>query len=153
MPGRKLPDNQVLLTWLAQGKTHEQIQRLVKDTTGNDVTRAAVSVAIHRLGATGRRPTYGEWLPWTVSIVHTKDYPAVMLRAYARYVAADRDPNKLPADLRTRLFNWLAMLEEKNQVVDYNQTDGFRYVRARAGEEVIRRPGPTPPRQRTAINE
>ena len=140
MPARKLPPNSELMKFLNRGDTYEQIAEHLQ-RQGIDVTPQAVSVAISRAGLADRRPTYTEWIPWKVNAEHIKTYPALMLRAYARYLASGKDWESLRPDQRNRLRNWLAMLEEENRVVNYNPDRGFYLVPRRPGEEVIRQPG------------
>lgn len=151
MPARKLPPDSQLLAWLSEGKTHKQIQAIVQATTGHEVSESTISVAVSRLGAANRRKNHVKYIPWRVQAAHIRQYPAIMLRVYARYMDADRDASILSHDDRRRLFGWLAMLAEDHKVVDYKPDDGgFVYVRARQGEETIREPKPNSPLRRAA---
>jgi hypothetical protein len=141
MPARKLPPNSELQKFLRRGMTYEAIADHLQ-SQGIDVTSQAVSVAISRAGLADRRPTYADWIPWKINAEHMQTYPALMLRAYARYVASDNDWDALRPDQRVRLRNWLAMLEESNKVVNYNPERGFYLVPRHPGEEIIRKPGP-----------
>lgn len=141
MPARKLPPNDELMRFVRSGMTYEAIADHLRKQ-GVDVTPQAVSVAVSRAGLADRRPTYVEWIPWKVNAEHMKSYPALMLRAYARYLDSGKDWDSLRPDQRSRLRNWLVMLADENKVVNYNPERGFYLVPRREGEEVIRKPGP-----------
>lgn len=141
MPARKLPPNDKLMRFLRRGMTYEQIADYLQ-TQGIDVTPQAVSVAVSRAGLADRRPTYTDYIPWKINAEHAMTYPALMLRAYARYVAAGKDWSVLREDQKPRLRNWLVMLADEGRVVNYSPEKGFFLVKAREGEEVIREPGP-----------
>src|SRR4051812_27427730 len=140
MPSAKLPPIEEWQHLLDSGLSHQSIADTLTRMVGQQVTRIAVTQAVRRAGLPRRKPMYDEWLPWVVATKHTKSYPATMLRAFARLEAAGGNWDALPASLAARLRNWLQLLEESDEVVDYKALTGFTYVPRRPGERLRRVP-------------
>lgn len=65
-------------------------------------------------------------IPWSVKIIHAKEYPARMLRALSR-----RRAGQELTDLeKVRLDAWLEKLESDHSVIGYdpNSVFGFYYI-------------------------
>lgn len=127
---------------LRQGLTHAEIAERLTQETGEQITRVAVSVALHRAGDTDEKPRYDDLIPWRVKMPHMRQYPVLMLRAFARRRAG----HELPEDLNRKLNLWLGRLEDEQIVVAYSEEDGFTYVPRKASDKgpdgtfLIRRP-------------
>lgn len=145
---RKLPSDQELKRlYVDEGMTQKEIAQHVFETTGEKVTRSAVSLALAAAGLTNP-VRYSELIPWRVKAEHGNEYPLRMLRAEARrrrgYVPPT--PEKAAAWEReqAKLDAWLAQLRAENAVVHYqaNTPEGFHYVEPRPGidDDLIRVP-------------
>lgn len=125
-PARVIPDKTELRRLIDDGLTHGEIADHVFQTTGQRVTRGAVSSAISRAGLSQPASRYKDQLPWRVRIEHSKHYAARMLRLLGR-----RENGEVlhPQDA-ARLDAWLERLEADNAVVAYipETDDGFHYM-------------------------
>lgn len=130
-PTRVIPDAQELRRLVREGHTHQDIADMVRETTGQPVTRGAVSSAISRAGLSTPGKRYQRTLPWRVKIEHSKHYAARMLRLLGRRMEG---LELHPAD-EARLDSWLAKLDAENSIVVYapETTDGFHYMDPPAG--------------------
>ena len=126
MPARRiLPPDEELLALVAQGLSQQEIADRLTAETGKKVTRSAVSVALHRAGATKEPPPrYKEELPWRVRSEHLGAYPARMLRTLGRRRAG---LTLKPEDER-RLDLWLTDITYEDALVAYSPKAGFLYV-------------------------
>lgn len=99
---------------------------MVRETTGQPVTRGAVSSAVSRAGLSTPGKRYDLTLPWRVKIQHSKHYAARMLRLLGRRL--EGSPLH-PAD-DDRLTSWLSKLDAENSIVVYapETPDGFHYM-------------------------
>lgn len=116
--------------YLEQGLTHEAIRQAHYDATGVLVTRTAISAALQRYGLAGDSiPRYKLTLPWRVKAVHSKAYPARMLRLLGRRLDG-QDMNETEESM---LNNWLVMLTNEKAIVAYDPDDdqGFAYIDAK----------------------
>lgn len=111
---------------VGDGWTQADIVRYVEDTTGQTVSRGAVSAALSRAGLTVAKARYKEELPWRVSEEHQSHYAARMLRLLGRQRAGD----ELRPEEQKRLTSWRHQLEDWGAVVAYSPTQGFLYVHA-----------------------
>ncbi|MGA9147739.1 MAG: hypothetical protein WBZ04_09285 [Candidatus Nanopelagicales bacterium] len=144
---RVLPPVGQLLQWRTAGLTQQQMADLInkenRERLGNEftpVTRSAVSVALSRADKADQRPSYPEDIPWTpIAREHQKDHLLTMLRTGARI---KRDDQSVPEAARRRYDNFRSRLQRDDQVVDYNDVDGFHLVERRAGidDGLIRKP-------------
>lgn len=123
---RVIPTDAELRRLIRAGKTHQDIADMVYETTGQRVTRGAVSSAVSRAGLSAPMNRYTEFLPWKVKIEHSKHYAARMLRLLGRVTSGEPVNEKDAA----RLEAWKTKLQEENAVVAYvPETDeGFFYV-------------------------
>lgn len=126
MPARRiLPPDDVLLALVSEGLTQQEIADRLTQETGRKVTRSAVSVALHRAGATKEAPPrYRDTLPWRVRSEHLGAYPARMLRSLGRRRAG----LAMKADDERRLDGWLTDVSYEDVVVAYSPKAGFLYV-------------------------
>lgn len=133
MTGRRvLPDAAELNRMRAQGMTLREIVDDVCTATGERVTVAAISAALHRAGYGAERIRYESLIPWRVQMRHQKNYHVRMLRLEGRRRAG----HKLRQEEERRLVNWIEELKEKGAVIHYNPSygvDGFYPVPARPG--------------------
>ena len=129
---RKLPSDEVMRAWRAEGLTYRQIHRRLAEQ-GIEVSFSSVSVALSRMGST-ERVRYDDWLPWSpISARHNDAWEATMLRTGAR-LARGQD---VPERHRTSFRRWLAELREANHVVAYSTERGFFLVDARDGLDAL----------------
>ncbi|MFI0985009.1 hypothetical protein [Streptomyces exfoliatus] len=139
MPPRKIQDEQEAIRWLEEGRTYTWIVERYKEKYGIETTVPMWSTFRRRRGIERRVVRDTELIPWKVAPEHMLEYPLVMLRAEAR----KRSNGEIKGHLAPRLRNWLAMLEETDQVVYYDRDtkDGFFYVpREESDTDIIRRP-------------
>lgn len=130
---RKLPDVSELEKLARSGMTHQQIADYVQATTGEPVTRGAVSAALSRAGKSTDKARYLAVIPWRVKIHHLREYPVRMLRLLGRHEAG------IPLSGREsqRLRSWLEMLNTEQVVVAYdpdNHKQGFHYIDEKYGD-------------------
>lgn len=130
---RKLPNISDLEKLARAGMTHQQIADYVKVTTGETVTRGAVSAALSRAGKATAKNRYLAVTPWRVKIHHLREYPVRMLRLLGRRQAG------IPLSNREsqRLDSWLGMIEAERVVVAYdpdNHKQGFHYIDEKYGD-------------------
>ena len=125
-PTRVIPDATTLRRLVREGKTHQDIADMVYQTTGQPVTRGAVSSAISRAGLSTPGKRYERTLPWRVKVEHSKHYAARMLRLLGRRL----EGLPLHETDEARLDSWLARLEAEHAVVAYvpETEDGFYYM-------------------------
>lgn len=126
---RKMPSDSILEKWLGEGLTHQQIQRRIKEETGEDVGLSTVSGHLSRVGLTNR-VRYDEYVPWgRISLDHNHAYQLSMLRIGARI---DKGLPVRNGD-RRRFEEWAASLKEAGVVVhyEYDSPEGFYYCKAR----------------------
>jgi hypothetical protein len=130
-PTRVIPDATTLRRLVSEGHTHQDIADMVRETTGQPVTRGAVSSAISRAGLSTPGKRYERTLPWRVKIEHSKHYAARMLRLLGRRLEGE----PLHEADESRLDSWLARLDAENAVVAYipETEDGFHYIDPPAG--------------------
>lgn len=128
MPAHRLLPSIPELTKLVEaGYTHSEIAEYVFQTTGERVSRSAVSSALSRAGVSREGPRYKDELPWRVATKHLTQYPARMLRLLGRKHAG----LPLNDDENGRLLAWLDALAEHEAVVAYcPDGPGFLYVSA-----------------------
>jgi hypothetical protein len=128
---RVIPEPQELRRMTSQGWTHQQIADHVFASTGQRVTRGAVSSAVSRAGLSSPARRYSETLPWRVKIEHSKHYAARMLRLLGRR----NESVELNATDEARLNGWLDGLKREGLIVAYvPETDeGFHYIRPPRG--------------------
>ena len=142
MPAPKvLPPDSELIYLADQGMTHAEIAQHIYLTTGNEVSRSAVSAALRRAGRSRPTARYSEAIPWKVKAEHANAYPARMLRVYAK----GRRGTGLTEEETRRLNSWLDELATGDLVVAYSPDAGFLYVEA---DEVADRPDDYPIRPR-----
>lgn len=122
--------------------THAQIAKHIALTTGHPVSRASVSAALARAGYSKPGVRYAMALPWKVKPEHANNYPARMLRLYAK----GRMGAQLTEEDGKRLNSWLDTLDTQDAIVAYGPEVGFLYVPA---DEVDDRPDGYPIRPRT----
>lgn len=125
---RLLPSDDVLLRWVGEGLTHQQIADRVEEETGHRVARATVSAALSRAGKTKtRHPRFEREVPWRVRQEHVMAYPIRNLRLLGRR----RMGLGLGPGEDQRLDNWLQLLHEEELVVAYapHLDEGAIYVR------------------------
>ena len=112
---RILPPTDQLRVMVETGMTHQQIADKLYAETGYPVARSTVTAALARAGISKPQPRYRQEIPWTVSDIHTMEYPIVMLRALGRRRAglpmSDRDAR--------RLDSWLDKLTQDGLIVAY----------------------------------
>lgn len=132
-PTRVVPDATELRRLTAAGLTHQDIADRVYETTGQPVTRGAISSAISRAGLSAPGKRYDRTVPWRVKIQHSKHYAARMLRLLGRRL----DGQELHESDAARLDSWLAKLDAENSIVVYcpETEDGFHYMDPPAGWE------------------
>lgn len=125
-PPTLVPDKNTLIRLRDQGMTHEAIADWVYETTGQRVTRTAISAAFQRHGLSKEGHRYKEAIPWRVKVLHAKAYPVRMLRLMGRQ--ADGQP--LNDVEQSALERWLESMEENNTIVGYDSDSdlGFYYI-------------------------
>lgn len=126
-PPRMVPDKVTMEHYLEQGLTHEAIRQAHYDATGVLVTRTAISAALQRYGLAGESiPRYKNTIPWRVKAIHSKAYPARMLRLLGRRLGG----SELNEAESSQLDSWLTMLANEKAIVAYDPDDdqGFAYV-------------------------
>lgn len=108
-----------------KGMTHQEIADRVYETTGQKVTRGAVSTAVSRAGLSNPARRYEDTVPWRVRIEHSKHYAARMLRLLGRQRIGDQ----LETSDQGRLDAWLKRIHDEGVVVVYvpETEDGFLY--------------------------
>lgn len=124
---RRLPDIGTLLHWIEdEGMTHQECADRVYALTGERVTRTSISSALSRAGVSSTKPRHTETIPWRVSVKHTREYPARMLRLLGRR----RLGLEINDDETQRLDGWLAKLDGDHAVVGYDPDSefGFYYI-------------------------
>jgi len=128
-----LPNSDELLALSKQGLTHQEIATRITDTTGYQVTRSAVSVALHRAGLVDPKERYQDEIPWSLSGKDLKSYPVRMLRLLAR----QRRGLSLTVEEAHRLQSWLLKMEENKAVVafDPDQNPSIFYVMRRPEDD------------------
>jgi hypothetical protein len=148
MPARKIQDEQEVIRWFEEGRTYDWMVEEYKRKYNIETVPSMWGNFRRRRGLPRRIVRDDELIPWFVNEEHRWAYPLAMLRIAAR----DRAGAKLSDLERTRLKNWLAMLEEENAVVHYDPDteDGFFYVPRQPGDEdIIHKPArKTTPRPR-----
>jgi hypothetical protein len=114
-----------------RGMTHQEIADHIYETTGQRVTRGAVSSAVSRAGLSRTARRYEDTVPWRVKIEHSKHYAARMLRLLGRQRLGDT----LQDTDQTRLDAWLKRMQDEGVVVAYipESEEGFHYVRPPKG--------------------
>lgn len=130
---RKLPPIDRLYEMAQSGMTHQEIAKAIKEETGEEVSRGAVSAALSRAGKSESKNRYRDVLPWRVKTRHLKEYPARMLRLLGRRLG-DTPLSESETD---RLDSWLAMLWRENAIVAYdpdNFAQGFHYIERTAAD-------------------
>ena len=134
MPPRKLPPNEELIKMSRSGMTHKQIAEKVSQETGENISRAAVTLALSRAGEPAKNPRYSDEIPWVVSQEHVNEWPVRMLRLLGRRRAGhtlnDREVGQLE--------RWMSWMHKNNAVVGYCPTcsPGFYYILAdESGDE------------------
>ena len=124
---RVLPDTTVLLRFVDQGLTHQEIAARLSQTLGVNVSRSSVSAALSRAGVSKGTMRYKDELPWRVKGEHLTQYQARMLRLLGRR----RAEVELTDEEDTRLDSWMESLEENKWVVGYAPDNGgFIYIDA-----------------------
>lgn len=140
-----VPDKAKLEKYVRQGLSQSQMVDEWESETGVRVSRAAIGMAMIRLGVDASTPAYRyeDLMPWHVRPEHRMAYDARMLRREARrrrgLPSKAKDPEK---DMR-KLTAWLDRLQEANAVIMYNPdtVQGFWWVpRQSADDDIIRRP-------------
>ncbi len=148
---RKLPERDRLQTLLLSGRTVPQLAEMYH------VSTAAVRRMLEREGLEGivpmGRPSYRDFIPWTVKVKHNQDYAVRCLRLYFRSLglgpplhdqalAAKTEP-LTPAEasrvsslakLRGLLAGFVAELNDQEVVVTYDPDQGFYYVPRKEGD-------------------
>lgn len=126
MPAKILPPTSTLRAMVDKGLTHQEIADAISRDTGYDVSRSAVSAALHRANETARAKKYVDELPWIVHERHQTHYAARMLRLLGRRRAGIANS----AESNKRLDSWLAQLKEAGAVVAYDPLtpEGFHYT-------------------------
>jgi hypothetical protein len=125
---RKLPSDEVLRAWRAEGLTYRQIHERLADQ-GITVSFSSVSVALSRMGSTDR-VRYDDWLPWSpIKVEHNDAWEATMLRVGARLARGQEVPERH----RISFQRWRADLQERNLVVAYEPERGFFLNNPRPG--------------------
>lgn len=127
-----LPDKNTLMHWMDEGLTHKQMAELVYETTGERVTRSAITMALGRYGLTDPGHRHSDVIPWRLSMMHMQAYPVRMLRLLAR----QRRGDDLSASDEKRLIAWMDQLQEHDAVVAYDpdSPEGFVYVPREPGD-------------------
>ena len=124
---RVLPPTDVLLRFVDQGLTHQEIADHLHQTLGVSVSRSTVSAALSRAGVSRGTMRYREELPWRVKGEHLTQYQARMLRLLGRRRAG----SELTDEEDARLDSWMESLEENKWVVGYAPDNGgFIYIDA-----------------------
>lgn len=123
---RVLPSNDELRHMVEEGWSHADIAAHVEKTTGQKVSRSAVSAALSRAGLTKATPRYRDEIPWRVSEAHLTEYPVRMLRLLGR----KRRGLDMTEEETDRLTSWMEQLADWDAVVAYSPTVGFLYVAA-----------------------
>ena len=124
---RVLPDTTVLLRFVDQGMTHQDIADHLRQTLGVNVSRSSVSAALSRAGVSRGTMRYKDELPWRVKGEHLTQYQARMLRLLGRR----RAEMELTDEEDARLDSWMESLEDNKWVVGYAPDNGgFIYVDA-----------------------
>jgi hypothetical protein len=132
---RKVPDKTTLARWAREGMTHQQMADRTREETGENVSRAAISMAMQRYGlSTGMKPRYIEEIPWKVRIEHLRAYPVRMLRLLGRRRAGEQ----MDDEANDRLDRWLDHVASLDAVVAYDpdSDQGFFYVARNSGDPV-----------------
>lgn len=129
-----LPDVKVLQRWVTEeGLTHQQCAERVEADTGHQVSRAAISVALHRAGLTQEKPRYSREIPWPLTGRALHAYPVRMLRLLAR----QRRELPLSEEEARRLSQWLTKVNEYGAVVawDPDTDEQLFYVAREDGDD------------------
>lgn len=135
-----LPNVDVLTRYRDQGMTQQQIADRVNDdnrrTMGPDyraITRAAVSVALHRADESGgQRPRYEEEIPWSpIAKQYYNDYLRTQLRTWARINRGEQD--QLTDRALREFASFKKNLEARDAVIHYDDERGFYRVKRRPG--------------------
>lgn len=118
-----------------RGLTHQEIADEVSRETGYNVSRSAVSAALHRADLTKRAKKYVDEIPWTVKEEHQTHYAARMLRLLGRRRADITNSEESDR----RLDSWLAQLAEAGAVVTYvpDTPEGFHYTWGKPDENGV----------------
>lgn len=130
-----LPDVRTLQHWIEdEGLTHSQCAARVAEQTGHHVSRAAISVALHRAGLTEEKQRYKDEIPWELTGEALHAYPVRMLR----FLGRRRRGLPLGEDENKRLDQWLAKMAKYNAVVawDPDSTEQVFYVTREPGDSV-----------------
>lgn len=134
-----LPNTERLVRMRDSGMTQREIAAKVNEENrrihGSDyrpVTRAAVSVALHRAGEVGgQRPRYEEEIPWSpIRPEHYNDYRQTQLRTWAR---VNRGDTNIPKRQLHEYELFRRRLEENDAVIHYDPRQGFFAVKRRPG--------------------
>ena len=126
-PPTLVPDKGTLTRWIqTEGLTHQECADRLLEEEGIRVTRTAISAAAVRYGLAKEGSRYREELPWRVKALHTKSYPARMLRLFGRR----REGQELNEAEASALDKWLEALAESRSIVAYDpESDaGFVYI-------------------------
>ncbi|MFZ5850524.1 MAG: hypothetical protein ACOYY2_03900 [Actinomycetota bacterium] len=119
----------------------ETLARLLREHTQTEIARmyGVSDVVVHkhakRLGLAPGRPRYDTYLPWTLAPEHRHSTVATYLRTLGRIEAGGAVPEVKAKPARS----FAARLREQGKVVTYSPATGFREVKARPGEDLVRR--------------
>ena len=134
----KMQSEDEVRRWFEEGKTYQWMAEEYLRKYDLEVSPSMFSQLRRRMGWERRNVRDDGMIPWAVRPEHRWAYAVQMLRAEAR-----RRSGKELADLSAaRLETWKESLAEAGAVVHYepDTEQGFFYVPAEEGDDMIRRP-------------
>lgn len=132
----KIVDEDEARRWFFAGVPYSEFVRRYKELHGIDTTENMWASWRYRNKLKRRTVRNDNLIPWEVLPKHRWATP---LR-YLRFEARRRAGTHLADWERTALEGWLDNMREQNAVVYYDPVNGFAYVRALPGEDLVRAP-------------
>jgi hypothetical protein len=132
----KIVDEDEARQWFYAGVPYPEFVRRYKEKYGIDTTPSMWSSWRSRNKLKRRKVRNDDLIPWQVAPEHRWD---TMLR-YLRFEARHRAGAPLADWEETALNGWLANMRGQGAVVYYDPINGFAYVKARPGEDLVRQP-------------
>src|SRR5690606_34090819 len=136
--GRKIADYEQMKRWLLEGHTHAKIAKMHEEKYGIAISRNTVAAFASRNNMPKRINSADDMIPWQIDERHQNSWAEKMLRAESRA----RKGMSVADSYGEHLSVWRANLREREAVVHYDPDteQGFFYVPARPGEDLIRDP-------------
>lgn len=151
MPASKIQNEDEVKRWFTEGKSYTEMCDLYRTKYNIETVPSLWGNFRRRHGLPRRFARNDNLIPWAVAKDHAYAYPLAMLRIEGRV----REGMSIRDTDRARLESWKAEREEQGTVVHYDpETEqGFFYVPAEPGDDLIRQPRQKTTQRRNADDQ